>query len=46
MLDFAALRGPDLEADLRDRGFTINAIAVSLRQTQEVLDPLGGVTDL
>lgn len=46
VLDFAALRGPDLEADLRDRDFTVNAIAVDISRPQEILDPLGGVTDL
>ncbi len=46
MLDFAALRGPDLESDLRDRDFTINAIAVDAREPQIVYDPLGGAADL
>jgi len=45
-LDFAALRAPDLEADLRDRDFTINAMAVSLREPQALYDPLGGASDL
>ncbi len=43
-LDFARLRGPDLEADLRDRDFTINAIAVG--PDGELIDPTGGLTDL
>ncbi|MGB9870932.1 MAG: CCA tRNA nucleotidyltransferase [Anaerolineae bacterium] len=43
-LDFARLRGPDLEADLRDRDFTINAIAVG--PEGELIDPTGGLTDL
>ncbi len=46
ILDFAVLRAPDLEGDLRLRDFTINAIAVDLRQPQALLDPLGGVADL
>jgi tRNA nucleotidyltransferase/poly(A) polymerase len=46
VLDFAVLRAPDLEADLRLRDFTVNAIAVDLRQPQELLDPLGGAADL
>jgi tRNA nucleotidyltransferase/poly(A) polymerase len=46
ILDFASLRGHDLENDLRARDFTINAIAVDVRDTQAVLDPLGGVVDL
>jgi putative nucleotidyltransferase with HDIG domain len=46
IFDFAALRGPDLESDLRARDFTINAIAVDIRTPQELLDPLGGARDL
>ena len=46
ILDFAALRGPDLESDLRGRDFTINAIAVTLDEPQVLLDPLGGAADL
>ncbi len=44
-LDFARLRGPDIQADLTGRDFTINAIAVDLR-TGQVLDPLDGQADL
>ncbi len=43
-LDFAALRGPDLEADLWGRDFTINAMAVG--PEGELIDPLGGLADL
>ncbi len=44
-LDFAAFRGPDLEADLGGRDFTLNAIAMDL--TDDLIhDPLGGVVDL
>ncbi len=46
VLDFAAMRGSDLEADLKDRDFTVNAIAVDISRPQEILDPLGGMTDL
>jgi len=45
-LDFAALRGPDLESDLRGRDFTVNAMAVALNEPQILLDPLGGAADL
>jgi poly(A) polymerase len=45
-IDFAALRGPDLESDLRGRDFTINAMAVNVSDPQQLLDPLGGVVDL
>lgn len=46
VLDFAALRGPDLESDLRDRDFTVNALAVDVCNPQALLDPLGGAADL
>jgi tRNA nucleotidyltransferase/poly(A) polymerase len=46
VLDFAAYRGADLESDLRGRDFTINAIAIDLRQPHSHYDPLGGVKDL
>jgi hypothetical protein len=47
-LDVASLRGPNLEADLRDRDFTINAMAVERRadSTWHLLDPLDGYEDL
>ncbi len=46
LLDFASLRGPDLESDLRGRDFTINAMAIDIRQSQVLIDPLGGAADL
>ncbi len=46
VLDFATFRGPDLESDLRDRDFTVNAMALSLRDLQTLYDPLGGASDL
>jgi tRNA nucleotidyltransferase/poly(A) polymerase len=46
VLDFAAFRGPDLESDLRDRDFTINAIALDLSQEGKLIDPLDGALDL
>ena len=46
VLDFAALRGSDLESDLRARDFTINAMAVALDAPQALLDPTGGAADL
>jgi tRNA nucleotidyltransferase/poly(A) polymerase len=45
-LDFAVLRGPDLESDLRARDFTINAIALDARDPARVFDPLGGAQDV
>ena len=43
-LDFAALRGADLEADLSVRDFTVNALA--LDEMGAVVDPTGGQADL
>ena len=45
-LDFCTLRAPDLETDLRERDFTINAIAVDLHVPRRLIDPTGGVADL
>ncbi len=46
-IDAAQFRGPDLTTDLLLRDFTINAMAVRLAgDLQEVIDPLGGLTDL
>lgn len=44
-LDFAGFRGPSLQDDLRDRDFTINAIALDIR-SGALFDPLGGGRDL
>jgi tRNA nucleotidyltransferase/poly(A) polymerase len=44
-MDFAAYRGPDLEADILGRDFTINAIAFNLKDNT-IHDPLGGAMDL
>jgi len=43
-LDFAALRGSDLEADLTVRDFTVNALA--LDDAGALIDPTGGQGDL
>lgn len=45
-LDFAGLRGHSLEADLRARDFTINAVAVDVFATEQLIDPLKGAQDL
>ena len=44
--DFASLRGPDILADLRDRDFTINAMAVDPFDLGRLIDPTGGMQDL
>ncbi len=46
VVDVAAFRGPTLEADLRARDFTINALAVPLQAPDRLHDPLGGLRDL
>lgn len=43
-LDFSLLRGETLVADLVERDFTVNAMAVDEAET--VVDPLGGQADL
>ncbi len=43
-LDFADLRGPDIESDLAVRDFTVNAMALTL--DGRLVDPLGGQRDL
>lgn len=46
VIDFAEFQGADLEADLRARDFSINAMALNIHQPDKLLDPLGGVADL
>lgn len=45
-IDVARLRGPDLDADLRARDFTINALALDLAALDDLIDPLGGYAHL
>ena len=46
-IDFACLRGATLAEDLRDRDFTINAMAADLLgDIYDLIDPLGGALDL
>ncbi len=44
-LDFATYRGATLEEDLRARDFTVNAIALNLRDNT-LIDPLEGAKDI
>lgn len=44
--DFAKFVGDSMENDLRNRDFTINAIAIDFRDRQTFVDPMGGVSDL
>jgi poly(A) polymerase len=51
ILDLAEFRASSLEADLQGRDFTINAVALDLKEILEagplrVIDPLGGLEDL
>ncbi len=48
MLDFTCFRGEDLYADLADRDFTINAMALPATAvtTASIIDPFNGLTDL
>ncbi len=48
VLDFARFRGESLLADLRDRDFTINAMALPAESTDPdaIIDPLSGQDDL
>ena len=41
LMDFAAFRGPDLEADILGRDFTLNAIAFNLRTTRSMTRSVG-----
>ncbi len=45
-LDFAAQRGFRIEDDLRGRDFTINSMAIDIRQPERIIDPLNGGRDL
>ena len=45
VVDVSPFQGPDIEADLRRRDFTINALAIATAGG-EVVDPVGGRTDL
>lgn len=47
LVDFARFRGSAIEDDLRDRDFTVNAMAVDIQGDLSVLiDPLNGAADL
>lgn len=45
-LDFIALQGAHLNADLAARDLTVNAMAIDLRQPDALIDPFGGSGDL
>ncbi len=50
-LDFSRLQGKDITADLRQRDFTVNSIAIHLKDLARpgdpcFIDPLGGMMDI
>lgn len=46
VVDFAAMRGANIQEDLSKRDFTINAMAVDLLEPDSVIDPFKGGRDL
>lgn len=46
IIDFSVIRGDSLLNDLSERDFTINAMAVDLRQPDTIIDPFKGGRDL
>jgi tRNA nucleotidyltransferase/poly(A) polymerase len=46
VLDFTSFIGENLEEDLHQRDFTINAMALDLDAPEQLIDPLGGEKDL
>ena len=48
-LDIVQIKDNDIEADLRERDFTVNAIALEIDrhgQIQRAIDPVGGLSDI
>lgn len=45
-LDFSRCHGASIEEDLLDRDFTMNAMAVPVEALEQLVDPLGGRSDL
>lgn len=46
IVDVAQFRQGSLQGDLHDRDFTMNAMAVDLRQLDAIFDPTGGLHDI
>lgn len=46
ILDFTTFQGHTILEDLKARDFTITAMAVSSQNPQQLIDPLGGISDL
>jgi poly(A) polymerase len=45
-VDISAFQGADLDADLKGRDFTINAMALEVHNPSKLIDPSGGAQDL
>ncbi|MCB2210066.1 hypothetical protein KQH62_04140 [bacterium] len=45
-LDFVQFTGSDLQADLRNRDYTLNALAIDLAEPEQLIDPTNGQADL
>lgn len=45
-IDFVRMRRGSIDADLEDRDYTVNAMAVNLNDPQKLIDPMGGAQDL
>lgn len=45
-LDFIGMHGSTIDDDLRQRDFTVNAMAVNIHDPQKLIDPMGGSQDL
>jgi poly(A) polymerase len=46
ILDFANFRGDNIEADLSNRDFSVNALALNLDDPKIIIDPLNGQLDI
>lgn len=44
-VDIALMSGDDISDDLRERDFTLNAMAIDLKEPPELVDPLNGLDD-
>jgi tRNA nucleotidyltransferase/poly(A) polymerase len=45
-IDLVGLRGSSIEADLKARDFTINALAIDIKNPNQIIDPNGGLQDI
>lgn len=45
-IDLVGLRGSSIEADLKARDFTINAMAVDIKNLNQIIDPIFGMQDI